>query len=160
MTVNGVLVFEDPLGPDGLATFLEVRPLAIPRSRERLVLPRGQNGERWWGRPRWEPGSDFLVARRWGVTTTAGYGPRFLHSTGQLHKGGPASGLFLQVVDTPEGDLPIPGSGHGFGDLVRAQAVGDYRALVERDRAVLRVRLGGDRYLGLANLARAFEAAD
>ena len=75
-----------------------------------------------------------------GVVTTAGFGPRYLHSTGQLHKGGPASGLFLQVVDDP-GELPIPGSPFGFGRLIRAQAAGDFDALRERGRRVARVRL-------------------
>ena len=75
-----------------------------------------------------------------GVVTTAGFGPRYLHSTGQLHKGGPASGLFLQVVDDP-GELPIPGSPVGFGRLIRAQAAGDFDALRERGRRLARVRL-------------------
>jgi glucose-6-phosphate isomerase len=72
--------------------------------------------------------------------TTAGYGPRFLHSTGQLHKGGPENGLFLQVVDDPE-HLDIPGRPHGFRRLVRAQAAGDFEALRERGRRVARIRL-------------------
>jgi transaldolase/glucose-6-phosphate isomerase len=92
------------------------------------------------------------------VATTTGYGPRFLHSTGQLHKGGPTSGLFRQLVDAPD-ELPIPEAGHGFGELIRAQAVGDYLALVERGRRVLRVRLGEDRYTGLAHLRSAFDGA-
>lgn len=90
-----------------------------------------------------------------GMATTFGYGPRFLHSTGQLHKGGPGTGLFLQLVDDAGDGVPIPGSDHGFGDLVRAQALGDYRALVERDRRVLRVRVTGDRSVGLAHLRAA-----
>lgn len=99
-----------------------------------------------------------LAADRRGLATTAGYGPRFLHSTGQLHKGGPASGLFLQIVDTPAEDLPVPEAGHGFGDLIRAQGMGDYRALVEAGRRVLRVQLGRDRANGLALLWNAFES--
>ncbi|HEX6200287.1 MAG TPA: hypothetical protein VF150_08490 [Thermoanaerobaculia bacterium] len=100
-----------------------------------------------------------LVADRRRLATTAGYGPRFLHSTGQLHKGGPAAGLFLQLVDEPAAELPVPGTGHGFGELIRAQAVGDYRALVEAGRRVLRVQLGRDRAAGLARLQDAFEDA-
>lgn len=84
------------------------------------------------------------VLRRTGVATTLGYGPRYLHSTGQLHKGGPESGRFLLVTADPERDLPIPGRPHGFGTLQRAQALGDWRALRERGRAVLRVHLRGE----------------
>ena len=73
-----------------------------------------------------------------GLVTTGGFGPRYLHSTGQLHKGGPPSGLFLQVVDDPP-HLDIPGSPFGFRRLVRAQAAGDFDALRERGRRVARV---------------------
>ncbi|MDQ3865775.1 MAG: glucose-6-phosphate isomerase [Actinomycetota bacterium] len=79
------------------------------------------------------------VRRDAGVVTTAGFGPRYLHSTGQLHKGGPPSGLFLQVVDEPD-ELPIPGKPFGFRKLIRAQAAGDFDALRERGRRVARVR--------------------
>jgi transaldolase/glucose-6-phosphate isomerase len=78
--------------------------------------------------------------RETGIVTTAGFGPRYLHSTGQLHKGGPPSGLFLQVVDESE-ELAIPGRTFGFGQLIRAQAAGDFEALRERGRRVARVRL-------------------
>jgi glucose-6-phosphate isomerase len=74
-----------------------------------------------------------------GVVATAGFGPRYLHSTGQLHKGGPASGLFLQTVEDAE-ELPIPGQEFGFGRLMKAQAAGDFDALRERGRRVARVR--------------------
>ena len=74
-----------------------------------------------------------------GVVTTAGYGPRYLHSTGQLHKGGPPTGLFLQVVDDPP-DLEIPGRPFGFRRLILAQAQGDLEALGERGRRTARVR--------------------
>ncbi|MDW7984871.1 MAG: hypothetical protein RMK16_09380, partial [Acidobacteriota bacterium] len=86
---------------------------------------------------------------RYRVATTLGYGPRFLHSTGQLHKGGPATGLFLQLVDDPTEDRPIPEMDLTFGQLLRAQADGDYRALVGRGRRVLRVHLGPDASRGL-----------
>jgi glucose-6-phosphate isomerase len=79
------------------------------------------------------------VRRETGVVTTAGFGPRYLHSTGQLHKGGPPTGLFLQLVDDPE-DVPIPGREYGFRRLIRAQAAGDFDALRERGRRVARMR--------------------
>jgi phosphoglucose isomerase-like protein len=80
------------------------------------------------------------VAGETGVVTTAGFGPRYLHSTGQLHKGGPPTGLFLQVVDAA-GELEIPGRPFGFGRLIRAQAAGDFDALRERGRRIARVFL-------------------
>ena len=80
-------------------------------------------------------------ARATGCVVTHGLGPRYLHSTGQLHKGGPPTGLFLQVVDDPGGDVSIPGRKFGFGRLIRAQAAGDYEALRERGRPAARVRL-------------------
>jgi transaldolase/glucose-6-phosphate isomerase len=80
-------------------------------------------------------------ARETGCVVTKGLGPRYLHSTGQLHKGGPNTGLFVQVVDDPGEELPIPGKPFGFGRLIRAQAAGDYESLKERGRSVARVRL-------------------
>lgn len=68
------------------------------------------------------------------IATTLGYGPGYLHSTGQLHKGGPDTGLFLLLTTDPDEDLPIPGEPYGFGTLQRAQALGDHRALVEKGR--------------------------
>jgi hypothetical protein len=76
-----------------------------------------------------------------GCVVTHGFGPRYLHSTGQLHKGGPPTGLFLQVVDDVGDELPIPGKPFGFGKLIRAQAAGDFVSLQERGRRVARVRL-------------------
>jgi transaldolase/glucose-6-phosphate isomerase len=78
------------------------------------------------------------------LATTLGYGPRFLHSTGQLHKGGPNTGLFLQLIDEPLDDLLVPAAGYSFGDLIRAQALGDFQALQQRGRRVLRINLGYD----------------
>ncbi|HET8618527.1 MAG TPA: hypothetical protein VFM27_06190, partial [Acidimicrobiales bacterium] len=75
------------------------------------------------------------------VATTVGLGPRFLHSTGQLHKGGPGTGVFVQVVgDDPE-DVPIPDAGYGFSTLKHAQADGDLVALADRGRRAGRVRM-------------------
>lgn len=82
-------------------------------------------------------------ARR--VATTVGWGPRFLHSTGQLHKGGPGSVVVLQLVDVPAGedDIAIPARDHTFGTLVRAQAIGDLRSLRAHDRRVFQRRIDG-----------------
>ena len=87
------------------------------------------------------------------LATTLGYGPRFLHSTGQLHKGGPNSVLILQIVDEPVEDLPVPETDYTFGALIRAQALGDFTALKQRKRRVLRVNLGSDVEGGLRQLA-------
>jgi transaldolase / glucose-6-phosphate isomerase len=76
-----------------------------------------------------------------GLVVTHGYGPRYQHSTGQLHKGGPNTGLFLQVIDDPGDELPIPGKPFGFRRLIRAQAAGDLETLKERGRRVARIRL-------------------
>jgi hypothetical protein len=76
------------------------------------------------------------------VATTTGFGPRFLHSTGQLHKGGANNGVFIQVVDAERSvDLPIPGQPYSFGTLIDAQALGDLRSLRGRGRRVARVTL-------------------
>jgi transaldolase/glucose-6-phosphate isomerase len=92
------------------------------------------------------------------IATTVGYGPRFLHSTGQFHKGGPNSGLFLQLVDDTTSDIDVPGTDYTFGDLIAAQSVGDYQALVARERRVLRVNLGSDPAAGLSVLKEALDA--
>ncbi len=76
-----------------------------------------------------------------GCVVTRGLGPRYLHSTGQLHKGGPNTGLFIQVVDDTGDELQIPGRDFGFGRLIRSQAAGDLAALEERGRRVVRIRL-------------------
>jgi len=78
-------------------------------------------------------------ARESGRVVTHGFGPRYLHSTGQFHKGGPNTGLFLQVVDDPGDELPIPGREFGFARLIRAQAAGDYESLKVRGRRVARM---------------------
>jgi hypothetical protein len=79
--------------------------------------------------------------RETGCVVTHGLGPRYLHSTGQLHKGGPPEGLYVQVVDEQGDELPIPGRDFGFARLIRAQAAGDYETLRSRGRPVARVRL-------------------
>ncbi len=80
-------------------------------------------------------------ARATGCVVTVGLGPRYLHSTGQLHKGGPPTGRFVQVVDDPGDELPIPGRAFGFRRLIQCQALGDLAALRERGRPIVRVRL-------------------
>ncbi len=85
-----------------------------------------------------------LLRDRYRVAVTLGYGPRFLHSTGQLHKGGANNGVFLQLVDSPDLDIEIPEADFSFGELLEGQAAGDYQALSGRDRRLLRVRLTGD----------------
>jgi glucose-6-phosphate isomerase len=99
------------------------------------------------------------IQERCGVATTLGYGPRFLHSTGQLHKGGPARGVFLQVTAEDAEDVSIPGYAFTFGQLKRAQAIGDFQSLVGRGRPVVRVHLGPDNTAGLAALQDAVHAA-
>jgi hypothetical protein len=80
-------------------------------------------------------------ARETGCVVTHGLGPRYLHSTGQLHKGGPPTGRFIQVFDDPGEELEIPGRDFGFARLIRAQAAGDYAALEQRGRPIVRIRL-------------------
>ena len=92
-----------------------------------------------------------LVRDRARLATSLGFGPRFLHSTGQLHKGGPPSGIFLQLTAEPRRDLPIPGWPESFGILIAAQAAGDLAALQGRGRRVLRLHLA-DPETGLARL--------
>jgi transaldolase / glucose-6-phosphate isomerase len=93
------------------------------------------------------------------VATCAGFGPRFLHSTGQAYKGGPNSGVFLQVTCDDPIDLPIPGQKYTFGVVKAAQARGDFQVLNERGRRALRVHLGKDVAAGLATLTDAIEKA-
>jgi glucose-6-phosphate isomerase len=81
------------------------------------------------------------VARWTERPTTFGWGPRFLHSTGQFHKGGPATGVYLQVTTAPHEDLDIPGRDFTFGDFVAAQAAGDAQVLAGHDRPVLQLHL-------------------
>ena len=92
------------------------------------------------------------VMRRCRIATTLGYGPRYLHSTGQLHKGGPGSGLYLQLTAGPPEPLPIPGQRYGFDTLAAAQAIGDYQALSNLGRRVIATDLGVDPVKGLQRL--------
>jgi transaldolase/glucose-6-phosphate isomerase len=93
------------------------------------------------------------------VATVLGFGPRFLHSTGQAYKGGPNSGVFLQITCDDAVDLLVPGQTYTFGVVKAAQARGDFAVLAERDRRVLRVHLGKDVTTGLATLTEAIHQA-
>ncbi len=94
-----------------------------------------------------------------GLAVQAGYGPRYLHSTGQLHKGGPNSGLFILISRADGPDLDIPGAGCSFGQLIRAQALGDFQALDEAGRRAVLIRIKGDPAKALSRLNKAVKAA-
>lgn len=98
------------------------------------------------------------IGARTGAATTLGYGPRFLHSTGQLHKGGPASGVFLQIVQRPEDDLEIPGMEFTFAQLFAAQSAGDFITLSDHGLRVARVELGPDIQAALKEMAQTVQA--
>src|SRR5439155_1412272 len=89
------------------------------------------------------------IRDRYKVATCVGFGPRFLHSTGQAYKGGPSSGVFLQITCDDAADLPVPGQTYTFGVVKAAQARGDLAVLEERGRRALRVHLGSDVAAGL-----------
>ena len=93
------------------------------------------------------------------VATCAEFGPRFLHSTGQAYKGGPDSGVFLQITADDAKDLPVPGQKASFGVIKAAQARGDFDVLTERGRRALRVHLKGDLKSGLKTLDHAIRQA-
>ncbi len=93
------------------------------------------------------------------VATVLGFGPRFLHSTGQAYKGGPNSGVFLQITGDDAKDLPVPGQRYTFGIVKAAQARGDFAVLAERGRRALRVHLGKNLKTALAMLTRAVQKA-
>jgi hypothetical protein len=97
-----------------------------------------------------------IVRDRLRVATTAGYGSRFLHGAGQYHKNGPDTGVYVQLVADHRRDLPIPGRGHGFAVLQRAQADADLESLRSRDRRILRVELGRDMLAGLRKIVSLF----
>jgi glucose-6-phosphate isomerase len=101
---------------------------------------------------------ELLVARS-QVPVTLGYGPRFLHSTGQLHKGGANQGLFLQITGTSQETENIPGSDYDFATLIEAQALGDWQALARRDRRLLRCHLREGAEVGLPQLLQQLTAA-
>jgi len=93
------------------------------------------------------------------VATTFGYGPRFLHSTGQLHKGGPNKGVYIQITSDPMKDLPIPGQPFSFGTLIRAQSMGDLQSLQKHGRRAIRLHVKGDLSQGIEHAREAIKAA-
>jgi transaldolase/glucose-6-phosphate isomerase len=112
------------------------------------------------------PGSDEALRRMraritdaTGRLVTVGYGPRFLHSTGQLHKGGPPGGVFIQVTDDPHTIMPVPETEFTFNELIAGQAAGDRAALAERDRTVVAISIADDPDTGLERLAGLIDRA-
>jgi hypothetical protein len=97
------------------------------------------------------------IRRRTRRAVTLGYGPRYLHSTGQLHKGGPARGAFIQLVASHPDDLLIPGAHETFGMLIDAQSLGDAQSLDARGLPVVRIQLGDDPDAGLDLLIASLE---
>ena len=93
------------------------------------------------------------------VATCLGFGPRFLHSTGQAYKGGPDSGVFLQITCDPAVDVAIPGRKYSFGVVEAAEARGDFEVLVQRKRRALRIHLGAHVAAGLVVLKSAMREA-
>jgi transaldolase / glucose-6-phosphate isomerase len=100
-----------------------------------------------------------MIRDRAKAATCVGFGPRFLHSTGQAYKGGPNSGVFLQITCDDAHDLPVPGQKYTFGVVKAAQARGDFEVLAERGRRALRIHISGDLEAGLVALSRAVDAA-
>ncbi len=92
------------------------------------------------------------VLKKYKIAVTLGYGPRFLHSTGQLHKGDGNNGLFIQIVNDIKDDVEVVGQGYSFGTLVTAQAQGDAKALLSKDRRLLKLRIKGDLAAGIKSL--------
>jgi hypothetical protein len=99
------------------------------------------------------------VRDRKRVATCLGFGPRFLHSTGQAYKGGPNSGVFVQITCDDANDLPVPGQKYTFGIVKAAEARGDFEVLAERGRRVLRLHLEADIANGLTIFKAAVEEA-
>jgi transaldolase / glucose-6-phosphate isomerase len=99
------------------------------------------------------------VRDRKHVATCLGFGPRFLHSTGQAYKGGPNTGIFLQITCDDAVDVPVPGQKYTFGIVKAAQARGDFQVLAERGRRALRLHLGKDLSAGLSQLSEAIAEA-
>ncbi|HEX5422514.1 MAG TPA: hypothetical protein VFW94_03120, partial [Candidatus Acidoferrales bacterium] len=100
-----------------------------------------------------------LIRDKKRVATCLGFGPRFLHSTGQAYKGGPNSGVFLQITCDDATDLQVPGQKYTFGVVKAAQARGDFQVLAERGRRALRVHVGKDVSAAFATLAQAVRDA-
>ena len=95
-----------------------------------------------------------MILEKYRLATTFGYGPRYLHSTGQLHKGGPDTGMYLQIVDKRNRDLTVPGPDYTFNVLTEAEAQGDFRALESKGRKIARVQLGSVSAVEIRKLAQ------
>jgi len=100
-----------------------------------------------------------LIRNEKKLATTLGYGPRFLHSTGQLHKGGAGNGMFIQIISDDAKDLEIPGKPYSFGVLKQSQAIGDYESLLKHKRRVLKVNVGSDIEKGLKEFYKLLKKA-
>jgi glucose-6-phosphate isomerase len=171
---SGALPVDEPLSQDGPLTLIGDAPLRLTAGHDGLanelrrhldrVRPRGFIGLHAYIAPSPERDAALnsiaqLVRDRTGRPVTVGYGPRFLHSTGQLHKGGPGVGCFVQLTNDHRDDLPIPGGHETFGTLIDAQAAGDFSALEAHDLPVARVNLSADADAGLAALHAALAQA-
>ena len=156
---------------DGLALYGSAPSTTLPQALARFLgQPKGAYIALQAHLPATPPTTAALQAVRHqllthtGLATTLGFGPRFLHSTGQLHKGDAGRGLFIQLTADAAADAPIPdragdsASNITFGVLAQAQALGDRQALGEQGRAVLRIHLGADIAAGLAHVRRALDA--
>ena len=158
---SGVLPESAPsLEAEGIRVYSDIRATTVAEQLTRFLASADEQGSRYVALQAYlqpTPETDRAlqelrtrIQARWPAATTVGYGPRFLHSTGQLHKGDGGGGLFIQLTaDMPE-DRPIPdepgsaASSVSFGVLKTAQAMGDRKALLERGRRVIRFHLGGD----------------
>ena len=168
---RGALPAPAPDLVDGLALYGPVQGTTLPQALERF-LASGERGAYIALQAHLPPTPETTAALQdlrhqllthTGLATTLGFGPRFLHSTGQLHKGDAGRGLFIQLTADSAEDAPIPdkagtsASSITFGVLAQAQALGDRQALVDQGRAVLRIHLGADIDAGLAQLRRALD---
>ncbi|HLS49211.1 MAG TPA: glucose-6-phosphate isomerase [Actinomycetaceae bacterium] len=140
---SGVVVFASPAVPEGSTTLSQAVSALLDQIPEdgylavMAYLDREGRGAQLLKPVR------SALARRTQLPVTFGWGPRFLHSTGQYHKGGPARGVFLQLTDRPTHRVSIPGRDFDFGSLIAAQAAGDARVLTELGRPVLRLQVTG-----------------
>jgi transaldolase / glucose-6-phosphate isomerase len=165
---------DEPLGTDGVLTLTGDAPLRLTGDDGGLAgelrrhLARAKRGGYFALQAYIAPSDERAAALhdiatmlrdRSGRAVTVGFGPRFLHSTGQLHKGGPQSGCFVQLTSNHPNDLEIPGWHETFGTLIDAQAVGDFISLESHELPVARVNLGDDPDSGLAELRAALEQA-
>ena len=162
--IDGVALYADPQNTDALLGAVdsgaEVKSILaahlgrlVPRDYFAILAFLDRNENHWVLLQQLR----HLVRDARNVATCVGFGPRFLHSTGQVFKGGPGTGVFLQITCDDVVDLPIPGRGYTFGALKAAQSFGDFGVLVSRSRRVLRVHLGSESVVGLKWLVHLVE---